>query len=593
MNRFWKKTSLLALSSTLALSLIGCSKPDAKEEQKAFASFMKDEFVDTMESEYLLINTYLEDPKAYGIDMSKVKVNLGSRFDAKTAKSDYKEMQKAYEEFEGFDRDLLTKEQQDEYDAYEFQQSLALEMGEQEYDYYAQLFSSMSGLQFQLPTLFADWQLDSEEEVVQMLTCLSDVRAYVKSALDYTKKQSEKNLLMTDIDAVIEYCDRIVASGENSSVLTSIKENIDKSGMKGEQANIYKEQARAVFTESFIPAYQDISATMKEIKKAGKNNSEGYAKFENGKEYYELLVQQNIGSDKSVEDVKKMMEDAYDEYLREMTAVVMENPEEVEPIVSQQLPSTGYKSYTEILDDMKSKITKEYPKVKNLEYNIKNMNTEVASDGIVAYFVIPKMDGNPVKQLRVNPNGADPSSISTFSTVSHEGFPGHMYQYAYMSENVDSNFIKALSNNLAYTEGYAVYAQMNSLKYLEDKEINSALLDAYRLNELTTYCVIVLADIGIHYEGWKLDEFVTFFQDKGLYLPDDQALEMYNQLQANPAAFMPYYVGYAEFKELRENAETALGERFDVKEFNQAILESGTVPFEVVERHVDAYIEAK
>mgnify|MGYP007004083000 FL=1 len=97
---------------------------------------------------------------------------------------------------------------------------------------------------------------------------------------------------MTDIDAVIEYCDRIVASGENSSVLTSIKENIDKSGMKGEQANIYKEQARAVFTESFIPAYQDISATMKKIKKAGKNNSEGYAKFENGKEYYELLVQQ-------------------------------------------------------------------------------------------------------------------------------------------------------------------------------------------------------------------------------------------------------------------------------------------------------------
>ena len=445
---------------------------------------MKDEFVDTMESEYLLINTYLEDPKAYGIDMSKVKVNLGSRFDAKTAKSDYKEMQKAYEEFEGFDRDLLTKEQQDEYDAYEFQQSLALEMGEQEYDYYAQLFSSMSGLQFQLPTLFADWQLDSEEEVVQMLTCLSDVRAYVKSALDYTKKQSEKNLLMTDIDAVIEYCDRIVASGENSSVLTSIKENIDKSGMKGEQANIYKEQARAVFTESFIPAYQDISATMKEIKKAGKNNSEGYAKFENGKEYYELLVQQNIGSDKSVEDVKKMMEDAYDEYLREMTAVVMENPEEVEPIVSQQLPSTGYKSYTEILDDMKSKITKEYPKVKNLEYNIKNMNTEVASDGIAAYFVIPKMDGNPVKQLRVNPNGADPSSISTFSTVSHEGFPGHMYQYAYMSENVDSNFIKALSNNLA-----------NSISVAANFFIEASLLQAVFKLESTALLSLLRAAI--------------------------------------------------------------------------------------------------
>ena len=66
--------------------------------------------------------------------------------------------------------------------------------------------------------------------------------------------------------------------------------------------------------------------------------------------------------------------------------------------------------------------------------------------GVAAYFNIPSLDGDTVKQLRVNPNNAGVDSIDTFSTVAHEGFPGHMYQYAYMYEIIDSNFIKALAN---------------------------------------------------------------------------------------------------------------------------------------------------
>ena len=73
-------------------------------------------------------------------------------------------------------------------------------------------------------------------------------------------------------------------------------------------------------------------------------------------------------------------------------------------------------------------------------------------------------------------------------------------------------------------------------------------------------------------------------------LSDEDAQLVYDQLQANPAAFQPYYVGYHEFAALREKAEEALGDRFENKAFNEAILESGIAPFSVVERHVDAYI---
>ena len=144
----------------------------------------------------------------------------------------------------------------------------------------------------------------------------------------------------------------------------------------------------------------------------------------------------------------------------------------------------------------------------------------------------------------------------------------HFPQY----ENVESNYIKALSNINAYTEGYAVYAQYEALSYLDG--VDQTLLEAYKENELATYCMIILADIGIHYDGWSVEEFKEFMEAKG-----------------NPAAFEPYYVGYHEIISMKEDAQQALGSRFNEKEFHTALLESGTAPFQVVQHHIDAYVE--
>ena len=158
-----------------------------------------------------------------------------------------------------------------------------------------------------------------------------------------------------------------------------------------------------------------------------------------------------------------------------------------------------------------------------------------------------------------------------------------------MYENVESNYIKALSNISAYTEGYAVYAQYEALSYLD--EVDQTLLEAYKENELATYCMIILADIGIHYDGWSVEEFKEFMESKGFSLDDESIQTQYAQLQANPAAFEPYYVGYHEIINMKEDAQQALGSRFHEKEFHTALLESGTAPFQVVQRHIDAYVE--
>lgn len=584
------RTASFLLAGLLALSLAGCSQVKIGYEQEKFDAFMQDVFVNTMQSDYTTAHTFLQNPADFGVDMEKIPVNLGDRFTQENMEKQREQLRETYDTFREFDRDLLTAEQQDIYDTFDAQIALEIQFSDAKFDYYAPLFESMSGLQFQLPTLFADWEVRSEQDVQDLITLVQDVKPYVASALDYTQKQADMGLLMLDLDAVADYCSGIVQAGEQSAILSAMSAGIDSLNLDPERAETYKNELAQAFTDSFIPAFQHICDTMDSLKASGKNHTQGLAQFEHGKEYYELLLRQSIGADQSVQEVREMMETAGQDHLKNLSAILLQNPTALLPLVENNLPETGYDSYQEILDDLRDKIPERFPEVQELNYNIVAINEEIASDtGVAAYFNIPPLDGTSAKQLRVNPNTGEVSSLSTYSTVAHEGFPGHMYQYAYMYEHVNSDYIKALSNVPAYTEGYAVYAQYEALKELEG--IDQALLDAYRENELISYCAIIVCDIGIHYEGWSIEEFTSYLNKQGFSLSGEHAQLQYDQLWANPCAFEPYYVGYEQFRALKEKAQDALGDQFQEKAFNEVILRSGTVPFSVVERNVEAYIK--
>lgn len=587
-----KKIRALAaalLAVVLAVSLSGCQQMATSLEQYGFDRFMEKQFTGAMESSYLGAHTYLTNPEDFGVDLSGVSYTLGPRFTAEEMANQRAELQEVSDNFSAFDRDLLTPEQQDLYDTFDYQITLQTALADEKFDYYAQLFGSMTGLHFQLPTLFSDWVVSGAADAEALIQIVSDVKPYIDSALAYTREQANRGLLMTDLDDVADYCAGILEQGENSAVLAAMTENIDALELGAAEKEDYKTRLTAAFTESFLPAYQAISDTMAELKESGKNNTGGLASLEHGKEYYALLLQQSVGSEKSVEEVRALMESAYQTHAEALGQLVETDPISVVKALTGALPETGYTSYEEILTSLQAQIAQDFPAVSNLNYEIKEINEEIASDsGVAAYFNIPPIDGGSVQQLRVNPIGSDLASISTYSTVAHEGFPGHMYQYAYMYENVSSNYVKAVADVPAYVEGFAVYAQYEALDYLE---MDAELLDCYRENELLTYCAIILGDIGIHYDGWTLQEFTDYLNTLGFKIDSESAKPQYDQLWANPCAFEPYYVGYEEFAALREHAEEALGTSFDEKSFHQALLESGTAPFAVVERNVQAYIE--
>lgn len=571
----------IVLTLFMSISLVACHKEDQTE---AFLEFINQYIINEVTNDYTTLHTYFENPEDYGIDVSKVEISLGERFNDETYEDDQKELKELKKEFDTFDRNNLDNNAKKIYDDFKINLDQSIELSKNEYKYIGTPFEADSGIHVNLPMLLTDWILRDEQDVKDLILLVEDVKPYIDSLLEYTKKQAEAGYLMIDIDSVTNYCDTIVAKGKDNSTLVALKESIDK--LRLVNGDTYKEQLEQTFMNSFIPAYQNICSTFNDLKSV-KNNSEGLSKLNNGKEYYQDLMQAKIGSNKSVEEVKDMLEDAMNDYLLGMQRVYFHYPEALDKV--DQL-KTEYSSYEEIMKNLEVAYKNDFPEVSNLEYDISPVSDEIASQGIAAYFMIPALDSTTHKQIRVNTNSnkRDITSIDTYTTTAHEGIPGHMYMYAYVYENCDQLYYK-IEDSIAFTEGYATYVQLYSMKYLEGLDQNA--LDILKYNEMYTYCVIALADIGIHYEGWTLEEFSRFFDEKG-FSADSSALEsQYNQLQSNPTTFLPYYVGFIEIYNLKLKAQQALQDKYSDKEFHQALIQDGARNFDIIESNIEQYIK--
>lgn len=576
------------LSAVMAFSFTGCSKKDSGEEQKKFDEFMKQEFVESMEQSYPNTHIILENPKDYGVDTSKTKVQIDKELNETTMKENKELNEKSAKAFKEFDRDTLSDEQKETYDIYSYMLDYTTEMNDSKFDYMSMPLESMTGMHTQLPTLFSDWTLRNEQDVKDVITLMKSVRPYMDSILAYTKKQEEKGTLMLDIKSVKEYCEKVVKEDVNSSVLTGLNESIDNLKLGDDKTKQYKAELKKAFQEYFLPAYSDIIKTMKELD-FSKNNTLGLSHMKNGKEYYELLFKQATGTDKSIEDIKKELNSMSRSSLLAVQSVISKNKNLYDEYVNGKI-KTKYKDFESMLKDLDKDIKDDFPSVGTLNYRIRPIGEDLASGGVAAYFNIPALDGTTPKQIRVNmlEDALNVQSLETFSTVAHEGIPGHMYQIAYAYKNVKDPWRNSMASFLGYTEGYATYTELYALKYLD-----GVSADAVKLQQnMVVYqdCLIALADIGIHYEGWTKEDLSNFLEENGLGVSD--VSDFYNQLQANPTAFLSYYVGYVQIANLKKDAQEELKDKFNDRDFHEAILKSGAAPFHVVEENVKDYIES-
>jgi len=177
-----------------------------------------------------------------------------------------------------------------------------------------------------------------------------------------------------------------------------------------------------------------------------------------------------------------------------------------------------------------------------------------------------------------------------FTTLAHEGYPGHLYQSSYFIRREPKPFRHLLSFS-SYKEGWATYVEYDSCRL--DEKISPEVAELMNLNSSINLGIHAYLDIMVNDQGWNLEQvsdYVSqYFEDPNQEL----ARALLEAMVDNPTNYLEYYVGYLEFSDMRKKAEKALGKAFEAKAFHQFLLDIGPAPFAVIRKHLEDWIKER
>ena len=202
-----------------------------------------------------------------------------------------------------------------------------------------------------------------------------------------------------------------------------------------------------------------------------------------------------------------------------------------------------------------------------------------------AFYLTVPIDRPEDNSIYINNQSADAGSL--YTTMAHEGYPGHMYQTNYFNQHNTCNLRNVLDFQ-GYVEGWGTYAEYYA--YTLDHGMEEQVGELLQHNAAFTLALYALLDINIHYEGWDMDQ-VNDYLTMYFQIDDPSVISsIYYEVVENPSNYLSYYTGYLEFLNMREEAQQRLGANFSLLEFNRFLLDIGPAPFSVIRNYFTQWL---
>lgn len=563
---------------------------DALKKQQEFEQYLDDYFKDVVTDDTLTYNYTIKDGTDYGLE--EPEVTLGDPgMTAEEIGQDKEEFEGWVKKLDAIDRSCLTEDQKLTYDVLDEYFEVSVGIFDNVYLY--EPFSPMRGLQANIATNFTDYRFDDKGDVERYIELLGQIPDYFAEYLDFEQEKSEKGYFMSDAvcDKVISQCKDFVADKENHFMVTTFNDNIDALDfLTDEEKAEYKEANKQAVENSLLPAFENVAEVLSGLKGTGTNDG-GICNYDGGKEYYEYLLKNFAGTAKSPEEVIDMLDTELQKLMVSLYQYYLGNQAAYEYFAANYdsiFAETDQMTASEMVDKMMETASEHYPDAGTINYKAEALdkNLETIMDDVLAYYMAPAIDDPDNNLIRVNGLHTD----GMWTTLAHEGYPGHMLQNAYYM-STDPEPVRTLMNFLGYKEGWAMYACYDSLYYYEyeEPEYGDTIAALYQLNDEMSYLMMGRVDLGINYEGWTLQDTADYLTKNGM--DGSAAQELYTTMVGDPAVYQSYSTGYYEMKELRDYAEEKMGDDFDLKTFNTIILETGPCQFDILKEQVDKKLQ--
>ena len=576
MKHLLKKHRMLSVGIFLAavLSIIYAAiLSPAGKSTGSFSDFCTTLFREEMKSNTMNLHFTLKDPKAAGID--SYEITLGS-LSGDSPHNQARQLKKLSEELKKYShRSLKGKERLTcrlLSDYISRQQNLAA------YPYYDEPLTPSGGVTSQLPVLLAEYTFRNTRDIKDYLGLLSQMDTYFLGILDYEQKKADAGLFMSDEAClkVIEGCEVFTEHPDDNFLIDTFSNRLNAmDGLTDTQKNTYLKQHSKVLSDHVIPAYSQMIKGLTMLLGRGHNNW-GLCNFPEGKAYYEAVVSADTGCDDSVEDLFSQIAKARREDLTFCQNLLEKNPK----LASQSpKPDAALKEENAMLSRLQKEILTDFPAPPQTEVEICHVDPALSEYLAPAFYITAPIDDISHNRIYIN-DAKNDTDIYYFTTLAHEGYPGHLYQ-TICTSSYGAPEVRSLLNYPGYTEGWATYTEMQAFYYAGlDPDLASLL----QHNQAATLSLYATADIGIHYFGWEKEKNAAFWSEYGV---DDTATvkRITDLILEEPGNYLKYYVGYLKFRQMRE--QLALENKsFSVSAFHEAILRTGPSPFSVLEETV-------
>lgn len=576
MKHLLKKHRMLSVGIFLAavLSIIYAAiLSPAGKSTGSFSEFCTTLFREEMKSNTMNLHFTLKDPKAAGID--SYEITLGS-LSGDSPHNQARQLKKLSEELKKYShrslkgKDRLTCRLLSDYISR--QQNLAA------YPYYDEPLTPSGGVTSQLPVLLAEYTFRNTRDIKDYLGLLSQMDTYFLGILDYEQKKADAGLFMSDEAClkVIEGCEVFTEHPDDNFLIDTFSNRLNAmDGLTDTQKNAYLKQHSKVLSDHVIPAYSQMIKGLTMLLGRGHNNW-GLCNFPKGKAYYEAVVSADTGCDDSVEDLFSQIAKARREDLMFCQNLLEKNPK----LASQSpKPDAALKEENAMISRLQKEILTDFPAPPQTDVEICHVDPALSEYLAPAFYITAPIDDISHNRIYIN-DAKNDTDIYYFTTLAHEGYPGHLYQ-TICTSSYGAPEVLSLLNYPGYTEGWATYTEMQSFYYAGlDPDLASLL----QHNQAATLSLYATADIGIHYFGWEKEKNAAFWSEYGV---DDTATvkRITDLILEEPGNYLKYYVGYLKFRQMRE--QFALENKsFSVSAFHEAILRTGPSPFSVLEETV-------
>ncbi len=470
-----------------------------------------------------------------------------------------------------------------------------------QFAYYEEPLSPASGMQSQLPILLAEYTFRSKQDVEDYLRLLDQTDNYFASLLIYEQEKAGAGMLMaaSSLEEVIEQCDTILTKKSLKDgthfLQTTFEERLT---VLYEQGLITEQERKAFISQNdrllstvMLPAYEALGDGLM-ILQDERISLTGLASFPQGKEYYEALLLSQTGSNRSVGEIKQMLTDKLDLEFSTLIPLLTQYDEEYLTTVQTSLPEIfPVTQADDMLNSLIQRMRADFPSLLQEgqaapTLAIKSVSASLEDYTAPAFYLTPPLDDTDNNVIYINQKDS-PQALELFTTLAHEGYPGHMYQSVYSNNLLagqDTGTLRQLLWYGGYMEGWALYVEFMSYDYASELLENAGYSSHAEYVQIEKHsrcmqlCLYSLLDIMIHYENASYNQVHKMLSSFGITSPVSTSA-IYKYIVEEPTNYLKYYLGYLEILDLQKEARNLWGENYEVYDFHKFMLDYGPADF--------------